>query len=439
MSLGQDSFLAELPDGWTFDRFKDIALLRNERTDEASEVEDYLELEDLESGTGRILNRRNTMDVVSDVTVFKKGDVLFGKLRPYLEKYYVAEFDGKCTGEILAFKPKRIESRFLFYCMASSWFIERCNMLAYGAKMPRVNWPTQLAQFNLPISPLSEQQRITAYLDASCKAIDAAVDAKRRQIETLNAINKAIITKAVTSGITTSVELRSSGVEWIGEIPSHWKVEKLKYLTSLIVDGTHITPTYLPDGVPFLRVTDIQDHTIDLGNVKYISPDEHQLLSKRARARRDDILLSKNGTIGVVKIVNWDWDFSFFVSICLLRPHKKLNPHYFSYFFESSLVDQQLSESSKKTSVTNLHIVKIRELLISLPPPDEQSKIVQYLQFKCAEVQSLKGNITNQITTLTAYHNSLIHECVTGQRRVTEEDVQRAAHINSIFTGEHKT
>lgn len=305
--------------------------------------------------------------------------------------------------------------------------------------MPRVNWPTQLAQFNLPISPLSEQQRITAYLDASCKAIDAAVDAKRRQIETLNAINKAIITKAVTSGITTSVELRSSGVEWIGEIPSHWKVEKLKYLTSLIVDGTHITPTYLPDGVPFLRVTDIQDHTIDLGNVKYISPDEHQLLSKRARARRDDILLSKNGTIGVVKIVNWDWDFSFFVSICLLRPHKKLNPHYFSYFFESSLVDQQLSESSKKTSVTNLHIVKIRELLISLPPPDEQSKIVQYLQFKCAEVQSLKGNITNQITTLTAYHKSLIHECVTGQRRVTEEDVQRAAHINSIFTGEHKT
>lgn len=439
MSLGQDSFLAELPDGWTFDRFKDIALLRNERTDEASEVEDYLELEDLESGTGRILNRRNTMDVVSDVTVFKKGDVLFGKLRPYLEKYYVAEFDGKCTGEILAFKPKRIESRFLFYCMASSWFIERCNMLAYGAKMPRVNWPTQLAQFNLPIPPLSEQQRITAYLDASCKAIDAAVDAKRRQIETLNAINKAIITKAVTSGITTSVELRSSGVEWIGEIPSHWKVEKLKYLTSLIVDGTHITPTYLPDGVPFLRVTDIQDHTIDLGNVKYISPDEHQLLSKRARARRDDILLSKNGTIGVVKIVNWDWDFSFFVSICLLRPHKKLNPHYFSYFFESSLVDQQLSESSKKTSVTNLHIVKIRELLISLPPPDEQSKIVQYLQFKCAEVQSLKGNITNQITTLTAYHKSLIHECVTGQRRVTEEDVQRAAHINSIFTGEHKT
>jgi type I restriction enzyme S subunit len=140
------------------------------------------------------------MEVISDVTVFKKGDVLFGKLRPYLEKYYVAEFDGKCTGEILAFKPERIESRFLFYCLASSWFIERCNLLAYGAKMPRVNWPTQLAQFNLPLPPLPEQQRIAAYLDASCAAIDAAVAAKRRQLDTLDASASPLRTKSCRKG-----------------------------------------------------------------------------------------------------------------------------------------------------------------------------------------------------------------------------------------------
>ena len=132
----QDSFLNQLPKGWSFDRLKDVASLRNEKATIASEQEDYLELEDLESGTGRILGRRNTLDVESAVTVFKKGDILFGKLRPYLEKFYEAEFDGKCTGEILAFKPERIAGRFLFYCLASRWFIERCNALAYGAKMP---------------------------------------------------------------------------------------------------------------------------------------------------------------------------------------------------------------------------------------------------------------------------------------------------------------
>src|SRR6266404_5211276 len=172
MRSEHDSFLDALPHGWTFDRLKDVVSLRNQKTAEATVEEDYLELEDLESGTGRILNRRNTLEVESAVTLFKKDDVLFGKLRPYLEKYYQAEFDGKCTGEILAFKPQRIESRFLFYCIGSRWFIERCNALAYGAKMPRVSWPTQLAQFNIPLPPPAEQQRIAAYLDASCAAIE---------------------------------------------------------------------------------------------------------------------------------------------------------------------------------------------------------------------------------------------------------------------------
>src|SRR3989442_15841411 len=113
MRSEHEKFLDALPDGWTFDRLKDVVSVRNEKTDAASAEEDYLELEDLESGTGRILNRRNTLEVESAVTLFRKGDLLFGKLRPYLEKYYEAEFDGKCTGEILAFKPERMASRFL--------------------------------------------------------------------------------------------------------------------------------------------------------------------------------------------------------------------------------------------------------------------------------------------------------------------------------------
>jgi len=86
MRPAHDSFLDNLPAGWKFDRLKDVVSLRNEKTNEASASEDYLELEDLESGTGRILSRRNTLEVGSAVTLFEKGDVLFGKLRPYLEK-----------------------------------------------------------------------------------------------------------------------------------------------------------------------------------------------------------------------------------------------------------------------------------------------------------------------------------------------------------------
>lgn len=187
-----------IPAHWNVDRFKDVAHLRNEKTDQASEIEDYLELEDMESGTGQILSRRNTLEVESAVTLFEKGDILFGKLRPYLEKYYEAEFNGKCTGEILAFKPTRIRGRFLFYCIASPWFINRCNILAYGAKMPRINWPTQLAQFDLPLPPIEEQDAICAFLDSKLDKIKNIRCGIETQIATLTAYRKSLIHECVT-------------------------------------------------------------------------------------------------------------------------------------------------------------------------------------------------------------------------------------------------
>jgi type I restriction enzyme S subunit len=190
--------IGEIPSHWRTDRMKDVVALRNEKIYVANEEADYLELEDIESGTGRILNRRNTLEVESAVTLFEKGDILFGKLRPYLEKYVQAGFDGKCTGEILAFKPIRIKSRFLFYCIASPWFIGQCKALSYGAKMPRVNWQTQLAAFNLPLPPAEEQEAICGFLDTKLGELWRIVGSIESQITTLTAYRKSLIHECVT-------------------------------------------------------------------------------------------------------------------------------------------------------------------------------------------------------------------------------------------------
>ena len=101
--------------------------------------------------------------------------------------------------------------------------------------------------------------------------------------------------------------------------------------------------------------------------------------------------------------------------------------------FDSTLVDQQLFESSKRTSVTNLHLVKIRELLIALPPVDEQEVICTYLDTKIGEIKRIVTGIESQIAVLIAYRKSLIHECVTGQRRVKEADVTRTRNNDIKF------
>ena len=280
MSNHHDHFLDTLPGSWTFDRLKDVVALRNEKTDEAGAEEDYLELEDLESGTGRILNRRNTLEVESAVTLFKKSDVLFSKLRPYLEKYYHAEFDGKCTGEILAFRPERIESRFLFYNFGARWFVERCNALAYGAKMPRVSWEKQLSQFNIPLPPKPEQQSIAAYLDASCAAIDAALSVKRHQLETLDKVRETLIESAVTKGIQPGVRCRRIKEDWIGEIPEHWDVCRIKRVVSQVDYG--ISESSEPEGrFSVLKMGNIQSGEIVFSKIEFVEEVSEDLLLEK--------------------------------------------------------------------------------------------------------------------------------------------------------------
>jgi len=420
MSAQHNDFSHSLPAGWRADRFKDVATLRNERTDEASEVEDYLELEDLESGTGRILNRRDTMEVVSDITRFKKGDVLFGKLRPYLEKYYVAESDGKCTGEILAFKPDRIAGRFLFYCMAPPWFIERCNMLAYGAKMPRINWPTQLAQFNLPLPPLAEQQRIAAYLDASCAAIDAAVAAKRRQLETLDALRTSIISRAVTKVLNSSAEKRASNVSWLGEVPRHWHIGHLKRFARRIQAGVTPpteTPEYYEEGtIPWFAPGSFEDQ------IELTEP--RKLINERALI--DGVLrmfpagsvfvIGIGATIGKVGIIIEAASCNQQI-IGIVCDHR-LSARYLVY--QLKIYETVIPGVCVATTLPIFNQVQVGYLPILVPPLSEQRAICAHLDEKLGEQKRLVATIEAQIATLTAYRKSLIHECVTGRRRIAE-------------------
>ena len=423
MSLEQQSFVMSLPSGWMFDRFKDVAALRNERTDEASEVADYLELEDLEAGTGRILNRRNTMDVVSDVTVFKKGDVLFGKLRPYLEKYYVAEFDGKCTGEILAFKPERIESRFLFYCLASPWFTERCNMLAYGAKMPRVNWPTQLAQFSLPLPPFPEQQRIAAYLDASCTAIDAAVAAKRRQLETLDDLALAVLHQAVTQGIDAAAKMKLSGMDWLPEVPAHWHVQQIKRRCEIVRGKfTHRPrndPAFYGGEYPFVQTGDI---TAVRKYIRTYSQTLNELgLSVSKMFPRGTLVMSIAANIGDVAII--DFEACFPDSMVGLIPGHKTDLNFLYYMMRA--MKSIMLRSAVISTQLNLNNERIGVNFAAFPPMEEQKRIGEYLDTKEKDLLAVKGTLNQQISTLTTYRKSLIHECVTGQRRITDADLNQ--------------
>ena len=406
----QETFFSELPVGWRYDRLKDIVSLRNDKTSDKSSEQNYLELEDIEQGTGNLLSKKNTLDVESAVIRFKKGDVLFGKLRPYLEKYYYADFDGKCTGEILAFYPRGIQGHFLRYCVAAPWFIGKCNALAYGTKMPRVNWPKQLALFEIPIPSNSEQQRIATYLDKTCAVIDKVIEAKQKQLEILDALRKSIIHKAVTRGLDDSVELKDSGIEWMPKKPKNWKTCRIKdaldfFNTQRVplsadVRGVMIEKKY--DYYGASGIIDKVDNYLFDGTYILIAEDGANLLM-----RNSPLAFLATGKFWVNNHAH------------ILKPQFG-NDQYFVYLLES--LDYSLyvtGAAQPKLTKENLGKYKI-----IIPPRDEQNTISTFLENKTKELDGLAENIVTQISTLQQYRKSLIHECVTGKRWITDGDVQ---------------
>lgn len=328
------------------------------------------------------------------------------------EKYII-------VADCIKLKTKKHQNvSFINYVMNTPFIVAQAERFANGTTRSRVNLGI-IKNLVIPLPSYEEQLEIVKFLDYKIQKIDQLIESVQKKVDLLEQQCQSIITEALTKGLNPNEKMKDSGVEWIGEIPEHWCKLKLKYLTRQIIDGTHHTPDYQDEGIPFLRVTDItksKGKEINLKDVKYISQKEHSELVKRCRPEKGDLLVSKNGTIGVPKVIDWDWEFSIFVSLCLIKLNKnKLNPYFASFYFESKLVDEQIAFGSKKSTIMNLHLDKVKEFFIFVPPLSEQDEIVKYLQVKVSEVEISKRVVENQIEKLKEYRQSLIYEAVTGK------------------------
>ena len=277
---------------------------------------------------------------------------------------------------------------------------------------------------------LLEQQWITAYLDASYAAIGAAVAAKRRQLETLDALRKSIIQRAVTRGISEGVPLKSTGNAWMEQIPHGWKLVFLKRIAD-IQGGLTLGKQY--DGPlierPYLRVGNVQDGHLDLADVSVIELPAR--VAAGVELRPGDVLMTEGGDLDKLGRGHvWNGEIPgclhqnhIFAVRCFLH---KLKPMFLAYLTAARYGRDYFEATGKKT--TNLactNATKVGEFPIPLPGLTEQEAICAYLEKKLGEVKSIVTVIEAQIATLTAYRKSLIHECVTGQRRITEAEVAR--------------
>lgn len=321
-------WLGKIPDNWYITKLKFVANLLTSKSSNEDEL--FVGLENISSGDGKYLAKDSTLAEGISIS-FKNNDVLFGKLRPYLAKSWLATFSGVCSSEFLVLRTERLHPRFLNYYLLTKEFIDQVDSSTYGSKMPRASWEF-ISLLPVPTCSYFLSDKIASFLDHETAKIDNLIEKQQQLIELLKEKRQAVISHAVTKGLNPDVPMKDSGVEWLGEVPEHWVPSRLKYHTRQIVDGAHFTPTYTEIGIPFLRVTDIQDESINFDNIKFIPEHEHKELIKRCKPESGDLLLSKNGTIGVPKLITWNWEFSIFVSLCLIKFKETLTPSIQSIF-----------------------------------------------------------------------------------------------------------
>ncbi len=274
---------------------------------------------------------------------------------------------------------------------------------------------------NIALPPLAEQKRIAAYLDASCAAIDRAVETKRKQLETLDALRKSIIQKAVTQGLNPKVKMKDSGVDWLGPIPEHWTTKKLSGLFYYKKGSRaqEITQVYIAANEGPFPVYSGQTSnegmmgSIDTYEFDFDSP---VILATTVGAKAmttrlvsGKLTLSQNCTLMIPWLKNLD-----------------------IIYYEKAVTE--LFEQERRTisliMQPSLRFKDLKKFKVPAPPLGEQKEIGLFIREITSKISDVETSITAQLTTLTAYRKSLIHECVTGKRRISEADVARAEAAN---------
>ena len=409
-------WIGNIPSDWSLKKIRFATTIRTE-VGKYTPENVFIGLENVEGSTGRLIETESEYEE-GIYDVFRKGVVLFSKLRPYLEKAFISDFDGFCTGEFVIFRGFEGDKRFLFYFLLSHGFIEIVNASTYGAKMPRASWD-YIKNLNVPLPCSAEQQAIAAFLYDRCGQIDVIVADLERQVEILRQYKKALITETVTKGLDKTAPMKGSGIDWIGEMPMHWEMKRLKFLGSAR-NGLTYAPEDVVDedkGTLVLRSSNIQNDRLTFDDNVYVNC----RIPKEIVLQENDLLIcSRNGSqalIGKCALIDEKTaGQTYGAFMCVYRSRYNKFIHYvflsdiFSYYLGTFL-------TSTVNQLTNLNLYNIQ---IPIPMDlNEQQAIVEFLDHKCAEVDDLIAEKQKAAETMRQYKKSLIYEYVTGKKRVT--------------------
>jgi type I restriction enzyme S subunit len=265
--------------------------------------------------------------------------------------------------------------------------------------------------------PLPEQIQIASFLDYETAKIDRLIEKQEALIRLLKEKRQAVISHAVTKGLNPYAPLKDSGIEWLGQVPAHWKTTKLVAVAEVIdPNPSHRNPIYREDGYPFISTVEfLEDGQIETNTPRRVDLTTIEDQERRCRFTAKSLAFSRKGTIGAVRKLPTHTRFALLDSVCVINPHENLEPNYLLFWFESIEAQSQMELERRGAALPQLSVGKVRSQYVTLPPPIEQKLIVEKVSAACGKLQDSKKLADRQITLLQERRTALISAAVTGK------------------------
>jgi restriction endonuclease S subunit/predicted ATPase len=459
----------QLPQGWVKTTLGDLAEPSRERLSPA-EFPDmpYVGLEHIESQTMMLLGHGYARDIRSSSVRFSKGDVIYGKMRPYLNKVWVAEFDGLCSSEFLVFpKMDGLHSLFLALRLNAEDFVAFANEQVSGER-PRVNF-NKLSRFPILLPPVAEQERIVTKVNAVASGMERALAASRRARDRIHRYRDAVLHSAITGDLSRDwreaeknntkrgsetgeallqrlLEVRRNRWEktelqrlqaadrvpkdrkWktrypepalprtanLPPLPNTWAWASIEQVSTRVTVG-YVGPMkseYVASGIPFLRSQNVRMNRFDPEGLLFIRPEFHSRLIK-SRLLPGDVVVVRSGLVGTTCVIPESLvEANCSDLVIIQRP--LINPHFIAYYMNSA-AQADVEAGKVGIALTHFNTASVASLAISLPPIAEQIEIVFQVQRRLSAADVLAENVEQQLSRGRIARESLLREAFAGR------------------------
>jgi type I restriction enzyme S subunit len=381
----------KLPEGWEWKRLGDAAELimgQSPPGDTYNEIDQGMPFLQGKSEFGDV-SPEHVKYTTKPLKIAPKGSVLMSVRAP-VGDVNIANID-YCIGRGLSsLSLYGGENAFLFYVL--NYFKNKIEKKGTGSTFKAIT-KSKLQEFKIPLPPIETQRKIVAILEKADETKKLRMQADELASQLLQSVFFDVFGDSMKN-------LKG------------WKIVTLEDTCKLIRDGEHRTPTYVKEGIPFVTAKNLVGEEIDLGNTKKITKEEHADFCKRAKPEKSDLLMSKDGTIGVTRVIKTGEEFSIYVSVVLLKPNNELmDSDFLRYLLSSKTIQAEIVKRSRGIGLKHIHLVDLRSLKIPLPPLNIQKNFSKVVE----TVEAMRQNQKQSQQEIDNLFNALMQKAFKGE------------------------